>query len=221
MNALHRNKLDGIFGGWGVQKPREVGHHRDFSCILIINSSSMHAMSWIFTLWNTSGKDTHSVSTEQPSVFTNSWCQSPAVEAGSDVCCYQFRIIPFHFQEVSKKKKSKVLMNFWSLDVDLSYITAQSDCAYFFHVLFLTPFALPMPNLEITELPEPLDGMLKIITIRNNMFLFINSILMESAYFVLQGWEKKNCLPPFLFHLPSVHMFFRWYKVHVSYCFFS
>lgn len=130
-------------------------------------------------------------------MFTNSRCQSPAVEAGSDVYCYQFHIIPFHFQEVSNRKKLKVLTSFWSLDVDLSYITGQSDCAYFFRVLFLTLFTLPMPDLEITELPEPLDGMLKIITIRNNMFLFINAILMESAFFVLQRWKKKffsSCL---------------------------
>lgn len=156
----------------------------------------MHAMSWIFTLWNTTGKDTHLILNSPQCSQTR--CQSPAVEAGSDVCCYQFHIIPFHFQEVSKRKKSKVLMNFWSLDVDLRYITGQLDCAYFFHVLFLTLFALPMPNLEITELPEPLDGMHKIITIRNNMFLFINAILMESACFVLQRWKKK-----IFFFLPS------------------
>lgn len=97
----------------------------------------------------------------------------------------QFHIIPFHFQEISKRKKLKVLKSFWCLDVDLSFITGHLECAYSFHVLFFTLFTLPMPDLEITELPEPLDGMLKIIAIRNNMFLFINAILMESAYFVL------------------------------------
>lgn len=106
------------------------------------------------------------------------------------VLSYQFHIIPFHFQEISKRKKLKVLKNFWSLDVDLSYITGQSVCL-FFPCLFLTYFTLPMPDLEITELPEPLDGMLKIIIVRNNMFLFINAILMESAYFVLERWKNK------------------------------
>lgn len=106
------------------------------------------------------------------------------------VLSYQLHIIPFHIQEISKRKKLKVLMSFWSLDMDLSYITGQSACAYFFHVLFLTLFTLSMPDLEITELPEPLDGMLKIITIRNNIFLLINATLMESAYFVLQRWKK-------------------------------
>lgn len=107
------------------------------------------------------------------------------------VLSYQFHIIPFYFQGVSKREKFKVLMSFWSLVVDLSYITGQSDCAYFFPVLFLTLFTLPMLDLEIIELPEPLDRMLKIITIRNNMFLLINAILMESAYFELQRWKNK------------------------------
>lgn len=69
--------------------------------------------------------------------------------------------------------------------MDLSFISGPSEYTYSFYVLFLTLFTLPMPDLEITELPEPLDGMLKIITIRNNMFLFVNAILMERAYFVL------------------------------------
>lgn len=99
----------------------------------------------------------------------------------SAVSCYSFPLS----RNIYKRKKLKILKNFLSLDVDLSFIIGHSECAYSFHVLFLTLFTLPMPYLEITELPEPLDGMLKIIAIRNNMFLFINAILMESAYFVL------------------------------------
>lgn len=76
---------------------------------------------------------------------------------------------------------------FWTLDVHLNDIT-WSIVSMSFSLLF---FPLPMPDLEITEFPEPLGGMLKIITIRNNMFLFVNGILMESAYFVPQRWEKK------------------------------
>lgn len=140
-----------------------------------------------------------------------------------EVMCVVINLISFlsTFKKYLRRRNQKYSWTFGPLMWTWATSLLNQIVPIFFHVLFLTPFALPMPNLEITELPEPLDGMLKIITIRNNMFLFINSILMESAYFVLQGREKKNCLPPFLFHLPGVHRFFRWYKVHGSYCFFS
>lgn len=82
---------------------------------------------------------------------------------------------------------------FWSLDVDLSNTIDLSVCAYLLPCPF-SSFSFYCAHAELGndwEFAEPLGGMLKIITIRNSMFLAIQAILMHSAYFVFKRSKNK------------------------------